>query len=118
MTWKSARAFPKALSRNIPEASTKFEGAHLLPFNSPVLWDVDTSIWDFVLKQGLSGREPLQELVALRNEILTNTGPKSPLLKEFWAALSFGMTVFSCQDHIHLGWRRRPGLNGGLGGYS
>jgi hypothetical protein len=28
------------------------------------------------------------------------------------------MTVFSCQDGIHLGWRRRPGLDRGLGGSS
>jgi hypothetical protein len=28
------------------------------------------------------------------------------------------MTVLSCQDGIHLGWRRRPGLDGGLGGSS
>ena len=39
-------------------------------------------------------------------------------MREFWAALSFGMTVFSCQDGRHLGWRRRPGLDGGLGGSS
>ena len=57
------------------------EGAPLLPFDPPVLWDVDTSLWDFVVKQGLSGREPPQELVALKNEILTKTGPKSPITK-------------------------------------
>jgi hypothetical protein len=28
------------------------------------------------------------------------------------------MTVLSCEDSIHLGWRRRPGLDGGLGGSS
>jgi len=28
------------------------------------------------------------------------------------------MTVFTCQDGVHLGWRRRPGLDGGLGGSS
>ena len=126
MTWKTARVIPKALSRNVTEAFSKFydsgtemvEGAPLLPFDPPVLWDVDTSLWDYVEKQGLSGRVPLQKLVALKNEILTKTGPHSPIMKEFWAALSFGMTAFSCQDRIHLGWRRRPGLDGGLGGSS
>jgi hypothetical protein len=39
-------------------------------------------------------------------------------MREFWAALSLGMTVFSCQEGIHLGWRRRPGLDGVLGGSS
>ena len=29
-----------------------------------------------------------------------------------------GMNVFSCQDGIHLGWKRRPGLDEGLGGSS
>jgi hypothetical protein len=31
---------------------------------------------------------------------------------------TFGMPVLSCQDGIHLGWRRRPWLDGGLGGSS
>ena len=26
------------------------------------------------------------------------------------------MTVFPCQDRLHLGWRRRNGSDGGLGG--
>jgi hypothetical protein len=90
------------------------EGAPLLPFDPPLLWDIDTSLWDFLLEQGLSGRETQQKIIALKEEILTKTGPRSPLMREFWAALSFGMTVFSCQDGIHLGWRRRPGLDGGL----
>ena len=71
-----------------------------------------------MVEQGLSGREPHQEVVALKEEISTKTGPNSPLMRDFWAALSFGMTVFSCQDGIHLGWRRRLGLDGGLGGSS
>ena len=124
MTWKSARAITTTLSRNVTDAFTHFydsvaemvKGASLLHFYLPFLWYEDTSLWDFL--QGLSGREPLQELVALKNEILTKTGPHSPIMKEFWAALSFGMTAFSCQDRIHLGWRRRPGLDGGLGGSS
>jgi hypothetical protein len=74
---------------------------------------VDTS-----LEQGLSVREPQQEIIALKEEILTKSGPRYPLMSEFWAALSFGMTVFSCQHGIHLGWRRRPGLDGGLRGSS
>ena len=94
------------------------EGAAMLPFDPPILWDEDTSLWDFVLEQGRSGREPQQEMIALKEEISTNTGSKSPMMREFWAALSFGMTVLSCQDGIHLGWRRRPGLDGGLGGSS
>ena len=92
------------------------EGAALLPFDPPILWDEDTSLWDFV--QGCSGKEPPQTIIALKEEVSTNTGPRSPMMREFWAALSFGMTVLSCQDGIHLGWRRRPGLDGGLGGSS
>jgi hypothetical protein len=94
------------------------ERAALLPFDPPILWDEDISLWDFVLEQGRSGREPKQELISLKEKISANTGPRSPMMREFWAALSFGMTVFSCQDGIHLGWRRRPGLDGGLGGSS
>ena len=126
LAWASARAIPKALSENATKALTNFynsgaemaEGAALLPFDPPILWDEDTSLWDFVLEQGHSGREPQQEMIALKEEISTNTGSKSPMMREFWAALSFGMTVLSCQDGIHLGWRRRPGLDGGLGGSS
>ena len=126
MTWKSTRSISKALSNNVNETFTNFyfsgtemtEGAALLPFDPPLLWDADTCLWDFVVEQGLSGREPHQEIVALKEEIATKTGPNSPLMRDFWAALSFGMTVFSCQDGIHLGWRRRPGLDGGLGGSS
>jgi hypothetical protein len=57
-------------------------------------------------------------MIALKEEISTNTGPRSPMMREFWEALSFGMTVLSCQDGIRLGWRRRLGLDGGLGGSS
>ena len=79
------------------------EGAALLPFDPPLLWDVDTCLWDFVVEQGLSGREPHQEIVALKEEIATKTGPNSPLMRDFWAALSFGMTVFSLKilDSVH-----------------
>ena len=63
MTWKTASVIPKALSRNVTEAFSNFynsgaemvEGAPLHPFDPPVLWDVDTSLWDYVEKQGLSG---------------------------------------------------------------
>jgi hypothetical protein len=79
---------------------------------------VETSLWDFVLEQGLSGREPQDEIIAQKEEVFTNTGPRSPLMREFWAALSFGKTVFPCQDGIYLEWRRRPGFDGGLGGSS
>jgi hypothetical protein len=54
-----------------------------------------------VLEQGRSGREPQQEMIALKEEIAT-TGPRSPMMREFWSALSFVMTVLSCQDGIHL----------------
>jgi hypothetical protein len=94
------------------------EGAALLPFDPQILSDEDTRVWDFVLEQGRSGREPQQELIALKEEISTNTGPRSPMMREFWAAITFGMIVFSCQDGIHLGWRRRPELDRGLGGSS
>ena len=47
------------------------EGAPLHPFKPPLLWDVDTCLWDFVVEQGLSGREPHQEIVALKEEIFT-----------------------------------------------
>jgi hypothetical protein len=124
IAWASTRAIPKAISENAIEAFSNFydsgaemvEGAALLPYNPPILWDEDTSLWDFVLEQGCSGREPQQELIALKEEISTNTGPRSPMMREFLAALSFGMNVFSCQDGIHLGWRRRLGLDGGLHG--
>jgi hypothetical protein len=84
------------------------DGAALLPFYPPILWDEDTSLW----------REPQQTMISLKEEVSTNTGPRSPMMRMFWAALSFGMTVLSCRDGIHLGWRRRPGLDGGLGGSS
>ena len=67
---------------------------------------MDTCLWDFVVEQGLSGREPHQELVALKNEISTKTGPESQLMREFWAALSYYLAVISRQDGLHLGWRR------------
>ena len=117
--WKSTRSFPNKESK-ISSISGKemTKGAPKEPLDPPVHWALDTCLWDFVVEQGLSGREPHQEIVALKEEISTKTGPNSPLMRDFWAALSFGMTVFSCQDGIHLGWRRRPGLDGGLGGSS
>jgi hypothetical protein len=56
IAWASARAISKALSENVTEAFTNLydsgagmvEGAPLLPFDPPLLWDVDTSLWDFV----------------------------------------------------------------------
>jgi hypothetical protein len=126
LAWASARAIPKALSENASKTFTNFydsvaemaEGAAMLPFDPPILCDEDTSLWDFVLEQGRSGREPQQEMIALKEEISTNTDPLPPMMREFCAALSFGMTVLSCRDGIYLGWRRRPGLDGGLGGSS
>jgi hypothetical protein len=44
------------------------EGAPLLPFNPPLLWDLYTSLWDFRLEQGGSGREPQQEMIALNKK--------------------------------------------------
>ena len=61
-------------------------------------------------------REDFQELYTIKEEIYAKSNPNSPLRREFWAALSLGMTVFSCQDRLHLGWRRRNGSDGGLGG--
>jgi hypothetical protein len=89
MAWDSARAILKALSKNVTAAFTNFydsgaekvERAALLPFDPPILWDEDTSLWDFVLKQGRSGREPQQEMIALKEEISTNTGPRSPMIR-------------------------------------
>jgi hypothetical protein len=77
IAWPSARAIPKALSGNVTEAFTNLydSGAEmvevvlLFSFDPPLLWDVDTSLWDFVLEQGLSGREPQQEIIALKEEI-------------------------------------------------
>ena len=89
------------------------KGAPEEPFDPPVHWDLDTSLWDFVVEQGLSGREPHQELVVLKDDIFTTTGPNSPLMREFWAVLSLCVTVFSRQDDIHLGWRRKAGVEGG-----
>ena len=37
------------------------EGAPLLHFDPPVLWDVDTSLWDYVENQGLSARTRSRE---------------------------------------------------------
>jgi hypothetical protein len=45
----------------------------LLPFNPPLTWDKDTSLWDFVLEQGLSGREPEQEIIAPKEETKIST---------------------------------------------
>jgi hypothetical protein len=50
-----------------------------------------------------------------------NDSPKRRSFYQPWtkiSASSFGMTVLSCQDGIHLRWRRRPGLDRGLGGSS
>ena len=57
-----------------------------------------------------------QELCTIKEEIYAKSNPNSPLRREFWAGLSLGMTVFSCQDRLHLGWRRWNGSDGGLGG--
>jgi hypothetical protein len=74
---------------------------------------VDTNLW--LLTKG-SGRDLHQEIVALHQEILAKTVASFPLMKEFWAALALGMTLFKRQDGVHLGWRGRPGFDGGLGG--
>jgi hypothetical protein len=94
INWVSTRAIPKALSKNAIEAISNcydsgaemVEGAALLPFNPPIQWDEETSLWDFVLEQGRSGREPQQELISLKEEISANTGPRCPMMREFWAA--------------------------------
>ena len=58
------------------------------------------------MEQGLSGRDPYRDLVALNKEIQAKTGPKSEEMRKFWAALSLCITVFSGQDGLHLGFRR------------
>ena len=77
-----------------------FKGAPEEPLDPPVHWDSD-----YVVEQGLSGRDPYRNLAALKKEIQAKTGPKSQLMREFWAALSFRVTVISRQDGLHLGLR-------------
>jgi hypothetical protein len=119
LTWNTTRAVP-ALQESVANfynsgTETVETGGFQLPLDPPLLWEVDTGLWAFVLA---SGRDVERRIAALQKEIHTRTGPRSPLMREFWAALSLGMTVFSCQDGVHLGWRRRPGLDAGLGGSS
>ena len=90
------------------------KGAPEEPFDRPVYWDLDTCLWDLVVEQGLSGRKPHQELVALKDEILTKTRPESQLMRDFWAALSLCLAVISRLDGLHLGQRRLgDGVAGG-----
>ena len=57
LSWETARAIPQALSENVIDSFANFyhsgadmvEGAPLLPFDPPLHWDVDTSLWAFVL---------------------------------------------------------------------
>ena len=60
LAWASARAIPKALSENATKALTNFynsgaetaEGAALLPFDPPILWDVlKVTLQTLVLKK-------------------------------------------------------------------
>ena len=91
------------------ESFKEFSDEELEPrwrFDPPVHWDLDTCHWDYVVEQGLSGRDPYRDLAALKDEITAKTGPKSQVMREFWAALSLCITVFSRQDGLHLGWRR------------
>jgi len=81
------------------------KGAPEEPFDPPVHWDSDTSLWDYVVEQGLALRDPYRDLVALNKEIKTKTRPKSQEMREFWAALYLCITVFFRQDGLHLGWR-------------
>ena len=88
------------------------KGAPEEPLDPPVHWDSDTSLWDYVVEQGLALRDPYLDLVALNKEIEAKTGPKSEEMREFWAALSLCITVFSRQDGLHLGFRRGVGSFG------
>ena len=80
LAWETARAIHKALSENVTESFANFynsgaemvDGAPLLPFDPPLLWDVDTSLSAFVL-----------------------TGLRSPLMRAFWEALSALCVLFA-----------------------
>jgi hypothetical protein len=91
------------------------DGARGLQIDPPVLWGEETQLWKFVIFRRIV-QEECQELYTIKEEIYAKSNPNSPLRREFWAALSLGMTVFPCQDRLHLGWRRRNGADGGLGG--
>ena len=91
------------------------DGARGLQIDPPVLWGEETQLWKFVKAHWIE-RWECTELFSMQDEIYARSNPNSPLRREFWAALSLGMTVFSCQDRLHLGWRRRNGSDGGLGG--
>jgi hypothetical protein len=122
MTWTTSRSIPKALSENATEAfSNNFnsgldmvDGARGLQIDPPVLWGEENQLWKFVKCQRM-WQEDFQELYTIKEEIYAKSNPISPLRREFWAALSLGMTVFPCQDRLHFGWRRRNGSDGGLG---
>jgi len=104
---ESTRSFPNEKSKVSSISGTEMtKGAPEEPFDPPVHWDLDTCLWDYVVEQGRAEREPYQHLTALHEAILTNTGPTSEIMREFWAALSLNLTVFSHQDGLHLGWRR------------
>ena len=91
------------------------DGARGLQINPPILWGEETQLQKFVKYQRM-WREDFQELCTIKEEIYAKSNPNSHLRRECCAALSLGMTVFPCQDRLHLGWRRRNGSDGGLGG--
>ena len=104
---ESTSSVPNEKSKNsFISGMERTKGAPEEPFDPPVHWDSYTSLWDYVVEQGLSGRDPYRDLVALKKGIETKTGPKSQLMREFWAAISLCVTVFSRQDGLHLGLRR------------
>ena len=110
---ESTSSVPKEKIKNSSISGSEMsEGSSEEPLDPPVHWDSDTSLWDYVVEQGLSGRDPYRDLVALNKEIEAKTGPDSEVMREFWAALSLCITVFSRQDGLHLGFRRGVGSFG------
>ena len=103
---ESTSSVPKEKVKNSSISGSEMsEGSSEEPLDPPVHWDSDTSLWDYVVEQGLGLRDPYRDLVALKSEIEAKTGPKSQQMREFWAALSFRVTVISRQDGLHLGLR-------------
>jgi len=110
---ESTRSVPNEKLKNSSILGTEMsKGAPEEPLDPPVHWDSDTSLWDYVVEQGLALRDPYRDLVALNKEIEAKTGPESEVMREFWAALSLCITVFSRQDGLHLGFRRGVGSFG------
>ena len=67
---ESTRSVPNEKIKNSSISGTEMtKGAPEEPFDLPVHWDSDTSLWDYVVEQGLSRRDPYRDLVAMNKEI-------------------------------------------------